>query len=207
MIKISHIVFDFGCVISLKQNEERIEEICGVLNITKDQYKSVYQRSRNDYDAAIITAAEFWRNCMAALGIERQISDPDLRKIVKSDSTGWLDINSDTIRLIESLHGRGYELAILSNMTFDALAYLRHADWMKHFETRVFSCEEKVSKPNEKIYEILLSRLSVPPEKVLFIDDSIDNIAAARRIGINTIRYEGHDLLMKELESRYAITL
>jgi HAD superfamily hydrolase (TIGR01509 family) len=204
---ITNIVFDYGCVISLKQNEKRIDKICGVLRITKDQYRAVYQKTRNAYDAGLVSAAEYWHTILAGLGEVRRIPDSDLRKIVKNDCAGWLDINSDTIKLIKGLHKLDYRLAILSNMTIDTLVYLKKAAWIKYFSVRVFSCEEKTSKPDEKIYRSILSRLGEEPEKSLFIDDSRDNISAAKKVGLNTILYENHRQLINELKESYAIPL
>jgi putative hydrolase of the HAD superfamily len=203
---ISCIVFDFGGVISLKQNENMAGQICTILGITPDQYRFAYQVYRNDYDAARITAADYWRMFLDLIGISRPICDSDLQKIVTLDSTGWLDMNPRTINLIENLHRTGYPLAILSNMTVDTLPLLRHkAAWLGFFGLQIFSCEHKQSKPDEAIFRILLSKAAFEPSNILFIDDSPANVSTAQKLGMNAIHFESNDQLKSELENTYRI--
>jgi epoxide hydrolase-like predicted phosphatase len=48
----------------------------------------------------------------------------------------------------------------------------------------VVSGIEKVSKPNPRIYQILLERYNLTAEKCVFIDDKLENIQAAQNLGI-----------------------
>ena len=51
----------------------------------------------------------------------------------------------------------------------------------------VFSYQEHVIKPDERIYQILLERYALLPEETLFLDDNAENIAAAQKLGIHGI--------------------
>ncbi|MDR1448207.1 MAG: HAD family phosphatase [Candidatus Ancillula sp.] len=48
----------------------------------------------------------------------------------------------------------------------------------------VVSGIEKTTKPDPKIYEILLERYKLSADKCIFIDDKIENIQAAQKLGI-----------------------
>jgi 2-haloacid dehalogenase len=62
-------------------------------------------------------------------------------------------------------------------------------DFLKRFEGIVVSGEEKTRKPFSKIYKITLDRYPLRPETCVFIDDSLENIEAARLLGINAIHF------------------
>ena len=72
-------------------------------------------------------------------------------------------------------------------------------DFLKQFEGIVVSGEEKTRKPYSRIYEITLKRYDLSPETCLFIDDSIDNVNAAKSLNINALHYKNPSQLRSEL--------
>ena len=64
----------------------------------------------------------------------------------------------------------------------------------------VLSCEEKVLKPNEKIYNILLERYNLDPHNTMFFDDLPENIWGAARCGINGFVVENENELLTYLD-------
>ena len=54
-------------------------------------------------------------------------------------------------------------------------------------------------KPDSRIYEILLERIGRQPDDCIFIDDAPHNVATARQLGFDTIRFENPDQLRVEL--------
>ena len=61
------------------------------------------------------------------------------------------------------------------------------------------SGEEKMRKPHPEFYQVLLDRFDVRAEEALFIDDSVRNIQAAKKIGIKTIHFTSPEQLRNEL--------
>ena len=66
----------------------------------------------------------------------------------------------------------------------------------------VVSGEEKLIKPDPEIYKCLLSRFQLCAADCLFIDDSPANVAAARQLGFDAVRFENASTLERELERR-----
>lgn len=59
----------------------------------------------------------------------------------------------------------------------------------------LISAEIHKVKPNSDFYNHILDKFDLKPEELLFIDDNIDNITGAKRLGINTIKVnKGTDL-------------
>jgi 2-haloacid dehalogenase len=54
----------------------------------------------------------------------------------------------------------------------------------------VLSGEEKVCKPDPRIYQILLERYRLHPEECVFIDDRQENLDTAKQLGIETVLFQ-----------------
>lgn len=97
-----------------------------------------------------------------------------------------------------------YALTNWSSETFP-IAQQRF-DFLKQFEGIVVSGEENTRKPYSKIYQITLNRYGLSPEKCLFIDDSIDNVNAAKSLNINALHYTGALQLRSDLNQLGLLT-
>jgi putative hydrolase of the HAD superfamily len=69
------------------------------------------------------------------------------------------------------------------------------------FKVALSSCYLGLRKPDLAIYEAALDILGRPAERILFIDDRVENAAAAAQAGMKAIRFEGETSLRKELTS------
>jgi len=98
-----------------------------------------------------------------------------------------------TERLLGDLKRAGYRLYVLSNMSREFIDFLRRMPVYAHFDGEVVSCEERVVKPERRIYEILLDRYGLAPEATLFIDDRRANVEAAAELGIGGFVFDHHD--------------
>jgi len=67
------------------------------------------------------------------------------------------------------------------------------------FEGIVVSGEEKLAKPDERIYLLLLERYALAAAECLFIDDNARNIQAATALGFNTLHLNTDVCLKEEL--------
>ena len=52
------------------------------------------------------------------------------------------------------------------------------------------SGEEGVTKPDLRIYQILLDRYGLKAEECLFVDDRLENVEAARALGMQGIVFK-----------------
>lgn len=114
----------------------------------------------------------------------------------------YVDVYTKVEDRIIELSKNGYNIYILSNTayTFYDLVkegYLPAASIAKGI---VLSCEEKVLKPNEKIYNILLERYNLDPHDTMFFDDLSENIWGAARCGINGFVVENERELLTYLD-------
>ncbi|MDP2966180.1 MAG: HAD family phosphatase [Pelolinea sp.] len=84
-----------------------------------------------------------------------------------------------------------YKIGLLSNAWVDSRNKLGSLFYfIDVFDVAIFSDEVKARKPEEEIFRLMLDRLIVKPEESIFIDDFIENIEGAKKLGINSILFK-----------------
>jgi putative hydrolase of the HAD superfamily len=70
-----------------------------------------------------------------------------------------------------------------------------------HLKFAFTSCYMGVRKPDPAIYIRALGILGKPADRSLFIDDRLENVAAAAAAGMKAIRFTGADALRRDLKT------
>jgi epoxide hydrolase-like predicted phosphatase len=87
--------------------------------------------------------------------------------------------------LVEELQANGIKTYGLTNWAYEDIGTAKAVvPAIALMQGIVVSAEEKVTKPNPRIYEILLERYQIDPKTAIFIDDREVNIVAAEQFGI-----------------------
>ena len=143
-----------------------------------------------------ITEEAYWVEAAKDLGL----CDPQDVHALKNDMWDSWVVNSRTLDLIDSVRQR-YQVAVLSNAT-DVLgtALDKRYGIAERFDCIISSADVGVAKPERRIYEIVLERLSITPDQALFIDDRPENVAAAARLGMHVIWFVNNDLLVRQTQ-------
>lgn len=125
-----------------------------------------------------------------------------LNKLFDSSLTLCLNMHHNNINILKDYKKRGYNIYYLSNMTIETFKCLRKKT--DFFDITciggVVSAYEKMIKPNEEIYKLLLNRFNLKAEECLFIDDNLDNVNAAIKLGINSFQLKNMDDMIFELK-------
>jgi 2-haloacid dehalogenase len=91
---------------------------------------------------------------------------------------------SGSVALLDELAEGGTRLLALTNWSAETFpAARRRFAFLDRFEGIVVSGQERVAKPDEAIFEVLLERYSLDPRATVFVDDAPTNVDAARRLG------------------------
>ena len=78
---------------------------------------------------------------------------------------------------------------------------LENFAWIEDFDVLIWSFQHRMIKPDPEIYHLLLEKLGTSPEETLFLDDKLENIEAARRLGIQALQFFTVDQLRQDLIS------
>ena len=104
------------------------------------------------------------------------------------------------VRLLPELKKQGFRLYFLSNFPIDIFEEIKTGYFFfRYFDGGVISSEVKFSKPDRRIYEILLNNYSLIPEESLFVDDIEINVRAAEKLGMKGLVTFGSEEISKEL--------
>ena len=96
----------------------------------------------------------------------------------------------ESVDMLRSLRQNGIRTFALTNFSAETypLAVARFP-FLSEFDGTVVSGEEGVVKPDLQIYERLLQRYSITATRAVFIDDRLENVEAARRLGLYGIHF------------------
>lgn len=92
--------------------------------------------------------------------------------------------------VLEGLRTHGVRTALVSNWDRRGPRLLARMGLEAFFDSRVFSCEVGVEKPDPEIFREALRRLSVPPEKTVMLGNSPSHdLRPARKLGMRPRRF------------------
>jgi 2-haloacid dehalogenase len=106
-----------------------------------------------------------------------------------------------TVAVFEELHRRDVPLYALSNWSAETFPYARtRFDFLRRFRGIVLSGEVGLVKPDPRIFRLLLERHGFAAADSVYIDDVERNVAAARALGFDAIRFTEPSALRRRLE-------
>ncbi|TKZ36218.1 HAD-IA family hydrolase [Brachyspira catarrhinii] len=125
-----------------------------------------------------------------------------LNKLFDSSLTLCLNMNNNNINILKEYKEKCYNIYYLSNMSVETFQCInKKTDF---FETTciggIVSAYEKMIKPSEEIYKLLLNRFNLKAEECLFIDDNLNNVNSALKLGFNSFQLKNMSDMRFELE-------
>lgn len=108
-----------------------------------------------------------------------------------------------TAALVDRLAARGMPLYAITNFASPFWAEFRPTmPVFAHFRDVVVSGDEKIAKPDPRIFALAAARFGHAPQAMLFIDDNAANIAAARALGWQVHHFTDAAALERDLTAR-----
>lgn len=101
----------------------------------------------------------------------------------------WRDAVSlfdDVLHCLTEFRALGMRLALVSNCSYQTRAVVDGWRLGSYLDAIVLSCELGFTKPDPAIYLYALKRLGGRPEKALLVDDNVEFLDAAARLGVQT---------------------
>jgi FMN phosphatase YigB (HAD superfamily) len=193
---IKNIIFDIGNVLLEFKPLDYLKRTFNDDDIEKLLYKEIFLGEEwLHLDRGILTQDEV----INVISLKNPKNEVHIKKCMDN----WIDILTPiegTVKILSELKENGYKLYLLSNfhcLAFETV-YSRY-DFFKYFDGGIISYKENLLKPESEIYSKLLDTYNLNGEECLFIDDTLVNIEAASRLGINTIHFESCEMLEKRL--------
>jgi epoxide hydrolase-like predicted phosphatase len=109
-------------------------------------------------------------------------------------------LDQELVSYIRSLRSH-YHTGIISNAWDDVRAMIEQRWKMADaFDQIMISAEEKLVKPDPRIFHLALEKLQVAPQEAVFIDDFAHNIAGAQAVGIHAIQFFSSEQARADLD-------
>lgn len=188
-----HLLFDFGGVLididyaATPAAMRRLSRAGSTIAFSQASQAELFDQ----FETGHLTPAEFRAGLRAVYDLDA--SDADL-------DAAWhamlLGVPPDRLALVAELRRQGHQTALLSNTNALHIAEInRRLAKQYGFEygiadmlDRVFYSQEVgLRKPGEEIFRHVLREMNWQPEDVLFIEDSPQHVATARRLGLRVL--------------------
>ena len=105
--------------------------------------------------------------------------------------------------LVRELHAAGVPLLGLTNWSAELYPHApARFDLLALFDDVVVSGEVGAAKPDPRAYEIVAERSGLPLDRLVFVDDRQQNVAAAAELGMDAIVFTDAATLRTELGRR-----
>ena len=195
---IKNIVFDIGGVLADYRVEEFLAEkgfdgpmIKRILAASvKSPYWGKFERGEVTEDEALAGFAE---------------SDPgiaDELRLAFNSVEGMLTARDFTIPLIESLKQAGYGVYYLSNYSKKAYDECGESlSFMPHMDGGIVSFQVGMTKPDPRMFQLFLDRFGLSAESCAFVDDTAENVQAARELGFAGVHFTDYGRLVADLNA------
>ena len=132
------------------------------------------------------------------------LPDEAKARILEEDCASFLEgyRNLKTLAWMKALKAEGRKVGILTNMPRFFAERFRavFADFIAVADAMVISAEERMFKPQRRIYDRLAERIGLPAENLCFIDDVESNCEGARQAGWKAVRFEDNEQVVRDFK-------
>ena len=193
---IKAVIFDWGGVLIENPTEGILQYCREYLGIGNGCMLAAYRKLMPYFQEGKISEEEFWKGVRRRTGAKREMH-----------ASLWLEAfeksyveKKDVFSMAADLYERGYRTGILSNTEKPARPFMNREPY-RIFNPIVLSWEAGSSKPQNRIFEVLIETLGLEPPEILIIDDVAINITAARGLGLQGLLFTDAQMLRKDLHS------
>lgn len=195
MEQLKNIIFDFGGVL-IDWNPEYL-------------YKKVF-KTEEEMEYFLNNVCTYKWNVLQDAGrplseatAEKQQEFPEYKDEIAMYYGRWDEMLGGEIeentRLVKPLSEK-YNTYGLTNWSAETIPVaIERYEFFKYLKGIVVSGDEKLIKPDKKLYQVLINRYGINPAESLFIDDNVANVQAALEMGFRVIHFTPEVDLEEEL--------
>jgi FMN phosphatase YigB (HAD superfamily) len=190
------IVFDLGGVILKFSHLSICEKLSNISNTPVNEiYEFIFKSDlESKYEIGAITSSDFYNKII------------DFLKIIISFN-GFYDIwtnifeeNFETSKIITELKEQKYRMVLLSNTNEMHFNFVKSKFAIVNvFDAYILSYKAGCIKPDISIFKEVLRTTGVDPIGHIYIDDIMENVIAAKSVGMIGIHFKNAGKLKKDL--------
>ncbi len=192
-------LFDLGNTVIKLAYERVLSAICADATVTRDELVDLLEApgAYRDMERGAVSFYEFYDFLCDHTGY---------RGTIRDFHRAWSDFFDGTMPGIEDLLDRVrecYRVAFLSNSNeiHAEVIPTRFAGVFHKDEPLVFSHRLKCAKPDPDVFRRALESIGATSQNTIFIDDLLENVLAARALGMRAFQFTDARSLTRELEA------
>lgn len=192
------VIFDLGGVLLRTENPQPRLDLAKRYGLTRNDLEKLVFGSDASLQAEIgaVSPQAVWNHVSKTL----RIADDEIPAFKEAFWAGDR-LDEDLLQFVNSLRG-SYRTVLLSNAWADMRKNVaQRFGKLDAFEMQIFSAEVGVRKPAPEIFQLVLDLLGADPEEAVFVDDFIENIQAARKLGLRAIQFKNPHQTRQDLVS------
>ncbi len=178
---IDTIIFDFGDVFI---NLDKEATPLALKKLGLKEWNSNLDALNLDFEKGKISETEF------ILGFQNYIPNASIHQIREAWNAILLDFPLYRLEFLQMLSQK-HKLYLLSNTDSIHIERFQHKtgisfyrDFYQCFEKVYFSFELGMRKPDSAIFEFIIKEHNLLPKNTLFVDDNLQNIESAEKLGL-----------------------
>jgi putative hydrolase of the HAD superfamily len=194
--QITTLFWDIGGVILTNGwDRESRKEAAATFHLDWEEFEDRHDLSFPAFDSGQITLNEYLDRTLFYRA----------RPFTREEFTAFMFAQSreypETRAILDKVtNARKYFVGAINNEPLELNQYRIEAFHLRrNFLVFFSSCYVRSRKPEETIFRVALEVTQRPPEQCLFIDDRALNLESPRKLGMNTIHYQGAEQLRAEL--------
>jgi putative hydrolase of the HAD superfamily len=193
-----YFIFDLGNVLIRLAYERVLERICVDAECSRDELVQLMEEGGGyrDLERGAVSFSEFHEFLQDRVSYSGSLFQ--LRKV-------WSDFFDGPIDGIEEVLDRArerYKVAFLSNSNevHEEVIPVSFAALFRRDEPFIFSHRFHSAKPDSEIFFKACEFLKTEPSRVLYVDDLLENVNAAKNVGMHAFQFTTANELLRELE-------
>jgi putative hydrolase of the HAD superfamily len=191
------LILDYGQVLTYAQPSTVVTTMAQRAKVEERLFVDAYWKHRREYDLGL-SSPKYWARVLDTCGIAAVAGEAGdaatVEALIDADAQSWLTFRESMWDLAGVFRGVGGKTAILSNGVDAVMSRLRTQRPLERwFDVVIVSCELGVAKPSLEIYEATLARMGTQAHETLFVDDRIENVEAARELGLHAVLFRGDE--------------
>ena len=193
---IKTVIFDLGGVLVRTDNPEPRRQLAESFGMKYDDLSALVYgcESAELATRGAITAEVHKETVLKELGLPPGTFHDFGEEFWAGDS-----LDKHLVEFIQDLQGE-YTTALLSNAWDDLRPLLMNLWKIDGIFDHIFiSAELRLAKPDPAIFQVVIDGLKQDPSELIFVDDFLENIMAARDAGINAIHFQTPEQALAEL--------
>ena len=186
-------IFDMGGVVT---TTFLMDELYKKIGITQEQFKEICCKKRMIFDElekGIITPSEFWSEFnKSAKSHKIEPVKNDLFRLYFHPV-----LNVKTVKIINALKKKHRVVCGTNTIESHWENHMERGDYA-FFDQTYASNKIGEAKPDVEFFKVILEAEGCSADQAFFTDDRLENIEAARSLGINAVLFTDADSLKKE---------